>query len=79
MALLGKEHGVFQPSMAPGDLTSGQQRLPASLVSESPGSQKRQEPRRLLAWRRSADRDRLSCRVVARTFSAACAASLSAA
>lgn len=42
------------------------------------GSQKRQEPRRLRVWRRSADREWLMCLVVERMPSAACMASASA-
>lgn len=45
-------------------------------VWELPGSQKRQEPRRLWAWRRSADSERRISRVVERTLSAACTARL---
>lgn len=46
-------------------------------ASRSPGwRQKRQEPRRPRAWRRSADRERLMCLVVERTLSAACMARL---
>lgn len=79
VALLGREGHLPAVSGTRRLLSRKHQQLPAYLVSESPGSQKRQEPRRLRAWRRSADRERLSWRVVERTFSAACAASLSAA
>lgn len=60
-------------------MTSSSHQWLQETVAWGTGSQKRQEPLRLRAWRRSADRERLSWRVVKRTFSAACAASLSAA
>lgn len=57
--------------------TAAAARPPVRHVSLHPQChQKRQEPRRLWAWRRSADRERLMCLVVARTLSAAWTARL---
>ena len=66
--------GVAQRPLAWG---GGRLPAPARHVSLSlERSQKRQEPRRLRAWRSSADSERLMCWVVERTLSAASTARL---
>lgn len=77
LTLLGRGCRAFWASVAPATCwrwAAGVTRPLSLSVAEPLGNQKRQEPCRPQAWRRSADRERVICWVVECMSSAACTA-----